>query len=479
VQLYDKIPFEDGGIIMKKMTKITLTALITITTAVSFIGCSSSKSTKDETSNKTETGIKIISTKDLQGNLGKSDWVVVDTRENDAFNGWKLDEVKRSGHITGATDFSAAWLKVTDKDKTTRLEADLKTKGISSEKNIVLYDANGKDSKEVANYLTQKGFKNLYVYDVKEWANDESLSMTAYANYQMLVSASWVKDLVDGKKPETFNGKEFKVFEASWGEEKDSPDYLKAGHIKGSVHINTDEVEVGPLWNRISDDKLQKFAEKNGITTDTTVVLYGADSMPSYRVAAILKYMGVKDVRVLNGGTAKWTNAGYELEKTSNKKSPVASFGATVPVNKGYIIDLPQAKEIIADKAGSKLVDIRSWDEHIGKTSGYDYIKPMGRPAGSVWGHAGKDNSTLNDYRNIDNTMRNSDEILAMWKEYGITPEQRLSFFCGTGWRAAEVLTYADVMGLKNISLYDGGWNEWSGNTGNPANPIEKGEPKK
>ena len=303
--------------------------------------------------------------------------------------------------------------------------------------------------------------------------------MSAYENYEMLVSASWVKELVDGEKPVTFDNKEFKIFEASWGEEKDSPDYLKVGHIKGAVHLNTDSVEEGPLWNRISDEKLQKFAQDNGITTDTTVVLYGTDSMPAFRIASILKYMGVKDVRVLNGGLTKWTTAGYELEKTSNPKSPVATFGATVPMNKGYIVDLAQAKEIIADKDKSKLVDIRSWDEHIGKISGYDYIAPKGRPAGSVWGHAGVDNSSLKDYTNLDSTMRNQEEIIAMWKEYGITPEQRLSFFCGTGWRAAQVLIYADVMGLENVSLYDGGWNEWSGNTGNSANPIEVGEPKK
>lgn len=460
---------------MKTMSKITVTALIAIITTVSFIGCSSSKNSKADVSKNTTSGIKIMNTKDLKDKLGKSDWIVVDTRENDAFNGWKLDEVKRGGHITGSTDFSAAWLKALDKDKSI-LDDTLKIKGITKEKNIVLYDTNGKDLKEVANYLTQKGYTNLYKYDVKEWANDKSLPMTANENYQVLVTASWVKDLIDGKKPDTYNGKDFKVFEASWGEEKDSPDYLKVGHIKGSTHINTDEIEEGQLWNRVSDEKLQKFAEKNGITTDTTVVLYGTDSMPSFRIAAILRYMGVKDVRVLNGGLSKWTTAGYELEKTSNKKSPVATFGAKVPLNKGYIVDLPQAKEIVADKNGSKLVDIRTWDEHIGKTSGYNYIKPKGRPEGSVWGHAGKDNSSLNDYTNIDNTMRNSDEILAMWKEEGITPEQRLSFFCGTGWRASQVLTYADVMGLKNISLYDGGWNEWSGNTGNPANPIKIGE---
>jgi molybdopterin synthase sulfurtransferase len=464
---------------MKKINKIVVTVLIAMTTATAFIGCSKNQAADVSAVKTNDSGAKTISTKDLQDKIGKSDWVIVDTRENDAYNGWKLDGVARGGQIKGATDFSAAWLKVDDKNKDKRLEDALKTKGISIDKNVVLYDTNGKDSAEVIKYLSQKGYKNLYQYNVNDWAKDGSLPMEAYANYQMLVPASWIKDLVDGKKPETYNSKEFKVFEVSWGQEKDSPDYLKIGHMKGAVHINTDEVEEGPLWNRLSDAKLQKFAENNGITTDTTVVLYGTDPMPSYRVAAILKYMGVKDVRVLNGGFTKWTNAGYEVEKTSNKKVPVASFGATVPVNKGYIVDLPQAKEIIADKANSKLVDIRTWDEHIGKTSGYDYIKPKGRPAGSVWGHAGTDNSNLNDYRNLDLTMRNKDEILAMWKEWGITPDQRLAFFCGTGWRAAEALTYADVMGLKNISLYDGGWNEWSGNTGNPAGPIEVGEPKK
>ena len=71
--------------------------------------------------------------------------------------------------------------------------------------------------------------------------------------------------------------------------------------------------------------------------------------------------------------------------------------------------------------------------------------------------------------------MRNKYGNTCYVEGMGITPDQRLSFFCGTGWRAAEVLTYADVMGLKNISLYDGGWYEWSANKNNP---IEIGEPK-
>lgn len=292
--------------------------------------------------------------------------------------------------------------------------------------------------------------------------------MESYPNYKMLVPVSWVNDVIDNKN----NGKSFKIFEASWGDE--AKDYKK-GHIPGAVHINTDEVEEGPVWNRLKDQELEKFALKNGITTDTTVILYGSDSMPAYRVAVILKYMGVKDVRVVNGGFTAWSNSSYKVETKENQKETVTSFGAKVPANPDYIIDLPEAKKILADKnKTSTLVDIRSWDEFIGKTSGYDYIKPKGRPAGAVWGHAGSDNSNLEDFRNIDNTMRNGAEIKAMWTKDGIDVDNQLAFYCGTGWRAAEVLFYADVLGLKNISLYDGGWNEWSMD---PSNPVETGEP--
>jgi molybdopterin synthase sulfurtransferase len=421
------------------------------------------KASKEEKAN-----FKNISIEDLQKNIEKEDWIVVDTRSNDAFIGWPLDGVKRGGHIKGAVDFSANWLKVDLDKKDQKLKEALKAKGITAEKNIVLYDANGKDVQEVADYLLKKGFKNLYKFDVKKWAANKDLAMTSYPNYEMLVPVSWVNDVIKNNN----NGHPYKIFEASWGDE--APDYKK-GHIPGAVHINTDEIEEGPVWNRLKDKELEKFALKNGIESDTTVVLYGSDSMPAFRVAVILKYMGVKDVRVINGGFAAWSNAGFDVDTKENPKVAVESFGVPVPSNPDYIIDLPEAKEILADKNGSALVDIRSWDEFTGKISGYDYIKYKGRPAGSVWGHAGSDNSNLEDFRSLDYTMRNGEEIVAMWKEDGINIDDKLAFYCGTGWRAAEVLFYADVMGMKNVSLYDGGWNEWSMD---PSNPVETGEPK-
>jgi 3-mercaptopyruvate sulfurtransferase SseA len=433
--------------------------------------CSNGSKASNEKTDKKDTLVSVqnIKTNDLKANIGKKDWVIVDTRSNDAFNGWLLDGVKRGGHIKGAIDFSVNWLKVEADKKDEKLADALKSKGISHDKNIVLYDANGKDAQTVADYLKDKGFKNIYKYDVKEWAANQDLAMDSYPNYEMLVPATWVNDLNSNKN----DGKPYQIFEVSWGDE--AKDY-KIGHIPGAVHINTDEVEEGPVWNRLKDKELEKFALKNGITTDTKVVLYGSDSMPAYRAAVILKYMGVKDVRVVNGGFYAWKNAGFEVETKVNAKETVTSFGAVVPANPDYIIDLPGAKEILADKNTSTLVDIRSYDEYIGKISGYDYIDAKGRPGGSVWGHAGSDSSNLEDFRSIDNTMRNGSEILAMWEKDGINPDNKLAFYCGTGWRAAEVLFYADVLGLKNIALYDGGWNEWSMDS---SNPVEQGEPNK
>lgn len=453
--------------IKKLSKKASLLSALVLTMAL-FAGCSNEK----ENQKVADIEVKTIATKELQDKLSDDSWVVVDTRINDAFNGWKLDEVERGGHIKGAVDFSANWLTVDSKDKEKTLDKALETKGIEKDKNIVLYDANGKDAKEVANYLSEKGYKNLYTYNVADWAKDESLPMESYENYEMIVPAIIVNDILDGNKPETFeNSKNIKIVEASWGEESEA--YSK-GHVPTSVHINTDTVEPPPQWMLASDEDLAKFANDYGFTKDDTVIVTGPDVMASYRVAVVLRYIGINDVRVLNGGNDAWTSAGYELETKSNKPVAGNDFGATIPANPDLIDTQAELKEMLKD-SNNVLVDNRSWDEYIGKISGYSYHDKKGRIPGAVYGYAGTSATTLEDYRNIDNTMRNADEIKALWKDAGIDTNKHLMFMCGSGWRAAEVLTYANVMGFDNTSLYSDGWIGWSNDT---SNPTETGEPK-
>ena len=453
--------------IKKLSKKASLLSALVLTMAL-FAGCSNEK----ENQKVADIEVKTIATKELQDKLSDDSWVVVDTLINDAFNGWKLDEVERGGHIKGAVDFSANWLTVDSKDKEKTLDKVLETKGIEKDKNIVLYDSNGKDAKEVANYLSEKGYKNLYTYNVADWAKDESLPMESYENYEMIVPATIVNDILDGKKPETFeNSKNIKIVEASWGEESEA--YSK-GHVPTSVHINTDTVEPPPQWMLASDEELAKFANDYGFTKDDTVIVTGPDVMASYRVAVVLRYIGINDVRVLNGGNNAWTSAGYELETKSNKPVAGNDFGATIPANPDLIDTQAELKEMLKD-SNNVLVDNRSWDEYIGKISGYSYHDKKGRIPGAVYGYAGTSATTLEDYRNIDNTMRNADEIKALWKDAGIDTNKHLMFMCGSGWRAAEVLTYANVMGFDNTSLYSDGWIGWSNDT---SNPTETGEPK-
>lgn len=139
------------------------------------------------------------------------------------------------------------------------------------------------------------------------------------------------------------------------------------------------------------------------------------------------------------------------------------------------IVDIEEAKEILADPDGAALVSVRTWNEHIGHVSGYNYIGPAGRIAGDVWGNCGSDAYHMQHYRNVDNTMRPYPEIAANWEAAGITPDKWVAFYCGTGWRASETWFYAYLMGWERVAVY-GGWFEWSQDPVN--NAIEVGVPE-
>ena len=163
------------------------------------------------------------------------------------------------------------------------------------------------------------------------------------------------------------------------------------------------------------------------------------------------------------------------LETESNKPEPITDFGGEFPGNPDIVDTIEELQQMLPSQEFT-LVDNRTWDEYTGKSSGYSYHDKMGRIPGAVFGYAGKTDSNSLDYlRNIDDTMRNADEIIAMWQEGGIDTQNHLSFMCGSGWRAAEVLFYANVAGLDNVSLYSDGWIGWS----NVGLPSETGEPVK
>jgi len=406
--------------------------------------------------------IRNISTKELSAKLNNPEFIPLDIRPSAAYNGWKLKSEVRGGHIRGAVSFPISWTKQLSGQE---LESLFASKGITSKNTIVVYGYKGDNCSEVVNLLWDLGIRKVFVYEagMQEWAADPGLPTGHLANYEKLVHPAWVENLISGKIPENSPNTDYRLIEVSF---KGFEEY-KASHIPGACHFDLASIECAPAWNICSENELLKTLLAQGIKCTSMVVLYGRNIMATARVASALMYAGVEDVRFLDGGFNAWLKAGYAVETGMRQPIPVEDFGRAVPGGPEYIIDMNATKALLADDQGV-LVSVRSWDEYIGKTSGYDYIQAKGHISGAVWGHSGSDPHHMEDYRNPDSTMRSYHEIEANWQKTGITPDKKVAFYCGSGWRASETFFYAYLMGWQNIAVYDGGWLEWSQDGTNP-----------
>ena len=428
----------------------------------------------------------IISAAELSRRLDDPDLTIVDVRPSPEYNGWRSSGEARGGHIPGAVAFPSAWLASADDAEVERL---LLSKGIVPGREVVLYGDGAEGVSAVKARLTKLGREGVLTYEPgwPEWAADATLPVEGLPNYDKLVYTDWLRELLDGGRPEAAPAGRFLLFHVNFG----VPEEYEEGHIPGALYLDTNLLESRENWNRRSPEELEEALRSLGITHDTTVILYGRDTegdanekwpgrragqIAAARAAMILRYCGVDDVRLLDGGYDWWVRAGNPLETTVRTPAPVQSFGVQIPLRPDVIVDLDEAKQILADQKHAALVSVRSWNEHIGKVSGYNYIGVAGRIAGDVWGNCGTDAYHMQHYRNEDNTMRAYPEIAANWEDAGITADKWVAFYCGTGWRASETWFYAYLMGWPRIAVYDGGWFEWSADPAN--NPIEAGEPK-
>jgi 3-mercaptopyruvate sulfurtransferase SseA len=409
-----------------------------------------------------------ISTQALTGAIEDPTCVVVDVRGMAAFNGWICHHEARGGHLRGAVAFPLEWTAVV---QGTALQRLLASKEITPYRTIVVYDVQRDRSAAMAHRLRTLRYAKVLTYDagVAAWAADARLPMAHLAHYEKLVHPAWVDQLVRGQSPATYPGQGFVVFEVGW---EDATAY-QSGHIPGARYFALDAYEHAPLWTRVSDAALEARLLDEGVRYDTTVVLYGRDTTAAARAAVLLMYAGVDDVRILDGGFVAWSRAGYPIATTASRSEPVTDFGKMLPGHPEYLMATAAVKTLVAERDAA-LVSVRSWAEYTGVTSGYSYIQPKGRIAGDVWGHAGSAPLSMDHYRNVDNTMRNYHDISAQWHAWSVTPDKRIAFYCGTGWRASEAFFYAYLMGWATIAVYDGGWWAW---VQDPANPIAVGNP--
>ena len=288
------------------------------------------------------------------------------------------------------------------------------------------------------------------------------------------VTPEWVKGVVDG----TQAGYENYVI-AEVGYPLDPTDGYTEGHLPGAIYVNIQEVEDATgseegAYNLLAADQVKDYMLAHGITKDTKVILYGDDICGTARQAYGYIWCGVEDVKIVNGGKAAWTAAGYELETEANEGTAAEDFGTEVPAHPEYWVSIDDAKDRLVNDDNFKLVSIRSEAEWLGETSGYNYINKAGEPEGAVWGKGAQSAYDVADFVNEDGTVKDLAGFEEVWEGCDFSLDNDLAFYCGTGWRACPPFLVLYENSFDNVAVFDGGWYEW---IMNDDNPVQVGDP--
>src|SRR5215470_4177573 len=157
-----------------------------------------------------------------------------------------------------------------------------------------------------------------------------------------------------------------------------------AAHIPGSVHSDYDKAGWRVTRNNVpfmvpTVPELEKLIGDLGTDEASHVVVVPAgvnvlDFGSAARTYWTLKYVGVKDVSILDGGVAAWRQADLPLESGAKAPSPKI-FTATA--DKGILAEAGDV-EAIEGKGGATLVDARPASFFFGKEKA---------PASKAYGH--------------------------------------------------------------------------------------------
>ena len=243
------------------------------------------------------------------------------------------------------------------------------------------------------------------------------------------------------------------------------------GHIPGAVKVDWHTDLNDPVTRDYVDGA--RFAQvlgSRGIIRDTTVVIYGDKSnwWAAYALW-VFTLFGHEDVRLLDGGRAKWVAEGREM--TRDLPAPTA---VDYPVVERNDAPIRAFRDDTLAHIGQPMVDVRSPGEFSGELLHMpDYPQEGAMRGGHIpgarsvpWARAA----------NEDGTFKSRADLEAIYlTEQGLTPSDDVVAYCRIGERSSHtwfVLTH--LLGFGKVRNYDGSWTEW----GNAVRvPIEVGAP--
>ena len=239
------------------------------------------------------------------------------------------------------------------------------------------------------------------------------------------------------------------------------------GHIPGSINVfyGVWGIKKGVLLNELpSDDDLKDILSSAGIEPTTQVVVVSkGETMPlrtdATRVAWTLRYAGVENAAVLSGGIEKWIADKKPLSKDAVKpkaKPYRGKFNKQFLANKAYVMGA-LGKAVLGD--------VRAPEFFKGEKK-LEFVPATGRIKGAV-------NLPPGALFNADNTYKSKAEIEAAAKPIvGADLNKEIIVYCDTGkvcttwWLALH-----DLLGYKNVKVYDGSSMEWFADPAAPKEP--------
>ena len=233
----------------------------------------------------------------------------------------------------------------------------------------------------------------------------------------------------------------------------------ESGHIPGAVKIDWHtELNDQVIRDYVQGPEFAEMMSSKGISRDDTIVVYGDKSnwWAAYAMW-VFKLFGHADVRLMDGGRAKWEAEGREM--TREKPQRERSDYPVVERNDAPIRALlPEVLEAIGQ---IPLIDVRSPQEYTGeRTHMPDYPEEGALRGGHIptahsvpWATAA----------NEDGTFKSAEELRKIYiDDLGLGKTDVAYAYCRIGERSSHtwfVLSY--LLGFENVKNYDGSWTEW------------------
>ncbi len=278
--------------------------------------------------------------------------------------------------------------------------------------------------------------------------------MTDDARARVLVDAATLRDQLAARDPVV-------LLDVRWALGRtDGREQHALGHVPGAVYVDLDTELAGPPSARAGRHpvpdvaELQRAARRWGVRSGVPVVAYDAvGGMSAARAWWLLRWAGVPDVRLLDGGLGAWVAAGGRLET-----GPVTPQPGDVVLRPGALPTLDADGAAVLARTGV-LLDARAGERYRGET------EPVDPRAGHIPGARSAPTAAS---LSADGTFLPAEVLRARFSALGAAGDAPVGVYCGSGVTAAHEVAALALVGV-DAALYPGSWSQWSSDPARPA----------